>query len=134
MESITGSGPNINVTWSPDGNTIAFGNRDDVVSFVDFRKRKVRAKQLPGGREGVWPSGQHLMPLFVPHRQCQIMKTQKYSYEINEISWSNCGTAFFLTTGSGTIEILQYPNLENLRTLKVLRVLNGSLCLPGPPD
>lgn len=38
---IATSGENINVTWSPDGNTIAVGNRDDVVSFIDARKHKV---------------------------------------------------------------------------------------------
>ena len=39
--SVATSGENINVTWSPDGNTIAVGNRDDVVSFIDTRKHKV---------------------------------------------------------------------------------------------
>mmetsp|Transcript_25471 Transcript_25471/g.71224 ORF Transcript_25471/g.71224 Transcript_25471/m.71224 type:complete len:318 (-) Transcript_25471:351-1304(-) len=84
---VIGSGANINVTWSPNGQTIAFGNRDDVVSFLDVRKGKV-------------------------------MKTHKYSYEVNEIAWSSCGNAFFLTTGSGTIEVLQYPTMESLHSLK----------------
>lgn len=39
--SVATSGENINVTWSPDGNTIAVGNRDDVISFIDARKHKV---------------------------------------------------------------------------------------------
>lgn len=43
METINGTGANLNVTWSPDGNTVAFGNREDVISFLDIRKMKVCA-------------------------------------------------------------------------------------------
>ncbi len=56
--------------------------------------------------------------MFEPVAPRQISKTQKYSFEVNEISWSNCGNAFFLTTGNGTIEVLQYPTLESLHSLK----------------
>ena len=35
------SGENINLAWHPDGVTIAVGDRNDVVSFVDARKHRV---------------------------------------------------------------------------------------------
>ncbi|CAG0919748.1 unnamed protein product [Notodromas monacha] len=34
-------GENINLAWSPDGNTIAVGNKSDLVSFIDVRKFEV---------------------------------------------------------------------------------------------
>ena len=38
-------GPNLNVAWHPDGSTLAVGDRNDVISFVDTRKFRV-AKTL----------------------------------------------------------------------------------------
>jgi len=35
--TISTKGENINITWSPDGNTIAVGNKEDLVSFIDAR-------------------------------------------------------------------------------------------------
>jgi THO complex subunit 3 len=71
--SIPTSGDNINIVWSPDGTTIAVGNRDDVVSFIDARKFKV-------------------------------IKTIKFSFEVNEIEWEPSGKKFYVTTGLGTVE------------------------------
>merc|ERR1712165_157408 len=40
--SITTKGENINICWSPDGHTIAVGNKDDLVTFIDARSHKVK--------------------------------------------------------------------------------------------
>ncbi|KAF0292976.1 THO complex subunit 3 [Amphibalanus amphitrite] len=34
-------GENINISWSPNGQTIAVGNKEDLVSFIDVRQRKI---------------------------------------------------------------------------------------------
>ncbi|KAF2359043.1 WD40 repeat [Trinorchestia longiramus] len=39
--TIPTKGENINITWSPDGNTIAVGNKEDLVSFIDVRSQKI---------------------------------------------------------------------------------------------
>jgi len=39
--TISTPGENINVTWSPDGKTIAVGNRADEVCFIDVRKGRI---------------------------------------------------------------------------------------------
>lgn len=39
------AGENINITWSPDGHTIAVGNKEDLVSFIDVRSQKIRHEQ-----------------------------------------------------------------------------------------
>ncbi|XP_076345858.1 THO complex 3 homolog tex [Tachypleus tridentatus] len=74
-------GENINICWSPDGNTIAVGNKEDLVSFIDARSHKVRADK-------------------------------QFKFEVNEISWNNNNSLFFLTSGQGSIHILSYPQLE----------------------
>ncbi|RXG59755.1 THO complex subunit 3 [Armadillidium vulgare] len=33
------------ITWSPDGNTIAVGNKEDLVSFIDVRSQKISQEQ-----------------------------------------------------------------------------------------
>ena len=38
-------GENINVCWSPDGHTIAVGNKEDLVTFIDVKKHTTRAEE-----------------------------------------------------------------------------------------
>ena len=38
-------GENINITWSPDGQTIAVGNKEDLVTLIDSRTYKVKAER-----------------------------------------------------------------------------------------
>jgi THO complex subunit 3 len=40
-EKVVTPGENINLSWSPDGNYIAVGNDDDVVTIVDARKLQI---------------------------------------------------------------------------------------------
>jgi THO complex subunit 3 len=78
------TGENINVAWSPDGSTIAVGDRLDVVSFIDVRNAS--------------------QPIFI--------HSQKMDMEINEIGWDYSGNAFYMTTGKGTIKVLDFPSFE----------------------
>ncbi|NXN30360.1 THOC3 protein, partial [Nycticryphes semicollaris] len=36
---------NINICWSPDGQTIAVGNKDDVVTFIDAKTHRSKAEE-----------------------------------------------------------------------------------------
>ncbi|ACO68477.1 predicted protein [Micromonas commoda] len=48
VAAINTSGENINLAWHPDGVTIAIGDREDLVSFVDTRKlRVVSVRKFP---------------------------------------------------------------------------------------
>lgn len=38
-------GENINITWSPNGDTIAVGNKEDLVTFIDARTYKIKAEE-----------------------------------------------------------------------------------------
>ncbi len=33
-------GENINLAWSPDGTTLAVGNKDDLITFIDVKTSK----------------------------------------------------------------------------------------------
>ncbi|KAF4519655.1 hypothetical protein B566_EDAN004992 [Ephemera danica] len=43
--TINTKGENINISWSPDGNTIAVGNKEDLVTFIDTRTHKIKAEE-----------------------------------------------------------------------------------------
>ena len=36
------TGENINICWSPDGQTIAVGNKEDLVTFIDVKTHKTK--------------------------------------------------------------------------------------------
>lgn len=42
---INTKGDNINITWAPDGKTIAVGNKEDLITFIDTRTNKIRAEE-----------------------------------------------------------------------------------------
>ncbi|XP_044538721.1 THO complex subunit 3-like [Gracilinanus agilis] len=43
--NIRTKGENMNICWSPDGLTIAVGNRNDVITFIDARTHRVKAEE-----------------------------------------------------------------------------------------
>ena len=45
VSSITTKGENINICWSPDGKTVAVGNKEDVVTFIDVKAKKSKLDQ-----------------------------------------------------------------------------------------
>ncbi len=42
IEVFNTKGENINITWSGDGNYIAVGNKEDLITFIDVRAGKIR--------------------------------------------------------------------------------------------
>uniref|UniRef100_A0A8C2ZZU2 THO complex subunit 3 n=2 Tax=Cyclopterus lumpus TaxID=8103 RepID=A0A8C2ZZU2_CYCLU len=45
IATVNTKGENINICWSPDGQTIAVGNKDDVVTFIDAKTHRSRAEE-----------------------------------------------------------------------------------------
>jgi THO complex subunit 3 len=45
VATINTKGENINITWSPNGNSIAVGNKEDLVTFIDARTHKIEAEE-----------------------------------------------------------------------------------------
>jgi THO complex subunit 3 len=45
VSTINTKGENINISWSRDGNTIAVGNKEDLITFIDTRTNKIRAEE-----------------------------------------------------------------------------------------
>ncbi|KAK2709289.1 THO complex subunit 3-like [Artemia franciscana] len=44
VAKVSTKGENINISWSPDGTTIAVGNKEDLVTFIDTRNFKIRTE------------------------------------------------------------------------------------------
>lgn len=38
-------GENINLAWSPDARTVAVGNKEDLITFVDAKGRRVEKEE-----------------------------------------------------------------------------------------
>lgn len=45
VATINTKGENINITWSPNGDSIAVGNKEDLVTFIDARTHKIEAEE-----------------------------------------------------------------------------------------
>ncbi|XP_014257168.1 THO complex subunit 3 [Cimex lectularius] len=45
VSTINTKGENINITWSNNGSTIAVGNKEDLISFIDTRMFKIRVER-----------------------------------------------------------------------------------------
>ncbi|XP_002734008.1 THO complex subunit 3-like [Saccoglossus kowalevskii] len=45
VASVATKGENINICWSPDGHTIAVGNKEDLVTFIDARSHRIKAEE-----------------------------------------------------------------------------------------
>lgn len=86
VSTISTKGENINICWSPDGKTVAVGNKEDLVTFIDVKAKKP-------------------------------VKDQPFKFEVNEISWSIDNELFFLTSGTGHVHVLSYPQLQTQAVL-----------------
>uniref|UniRef100_A0ACD5XQX0 Uncharacterized protein n=1 Tax=Avena sativa TaxID=4498 RepID=A0ACD5XQX0_AVESA len=82
------SGENINITYKHDGTHIAVGNKV-------YNNR-------------TWEDELTIVDV----RKLKPIHKQKFPYEINEIAWNKTGDMFFITTGLGFVEVVNYPSLD----------------------
>jgi THO complex subunit 3 len=83
-------GENINLAWSPDGTTLAVGNKDDLITFIDVKTSKL------------------VLLLTIENKDedfllFRIIREEQFRYEVNEISWDRPGNLFAVTTGHGSV-------------------------------
>lgn len=57
----------------------------------------------------------------------RFISEKQFKYEVNEISWNKQGDLFFITTGLGTILLLNYPELHEVHTIEAH--LANCICL-----
>jgi len=55
---------------------------------------------------------------FIDTRTYKILNTKQNDIEVNEISWNFGGDKFYLTSGQGTIEVLEYPSLREIKSVQ----------------
>ncbi|KAH6563300.1 hypothetical protein BASA61_009881 [Batrachochytrium salamandrivorans] len=94
-QTIQTKGENINMCWSPDGQCIAVGNRDDLISFIDPR----------GGTDS-------------EGKKTYIWHTLSSDHEVNELEWNFAGDLLFLTTGEGTVKVIEFPSFKVVHTFR----------------
>lgn len=84
---IKGPGQHIYSAWSPDGNYVAVGNKQDIITVLDVRN---------------------------PSEGTQVAKN-KFSYEVNEIAWSANSDHILAATGGegvGSVEVIAFSGSE----------------------
>lgn len=82
VASIKLKSENMSVSWSSVGSTIAVADKSDSVSFIDTK------------------SG------------FDVIKDQKFQFEVGEITWNKENDLFFITSGDGKVYVLSYPDLQ----------------------
>uniref|UniRef100_A0A6B2LC20 Anaphase-promoting complex subunit 4-like WD40 domain-containing protein n=1 Tax=Arcella intermedia TaxID=1963864 RepID=A0A6B2LC20_9EUKA len=88
--NLPAKGEGINIAWSPDGNTIICGSKGS-------------------------PTVDQLLQIDV--RKNKTVKIVKFHYLVNEMAWHKDGNKLYLTTGSGDIEIRNWPEFKMIRSI-----------------
>ena len=90
LQSISTSGENINIAWSPCGRYIAVGNRENSLSFIDTRAM--------AGSEA----------------KARVVKRKKFQYEVNEFAWTSNGSYLFISMTTspdhGSVEVMKFSD------------------------
>lgn len=95
QSTVETKGENINLAWSPDGTTLAVGNKDDLITFIDVKTSKSVEKLSNVIKEII----RNNIVLF----SSRIIREEQFRYEVNEISWDRTGNLFAVTTGHGSV-------------------------------
>lgn len=102
------TGENINVCWSPDGQLVLSGSKDDCVSVVDVRMAKVRAKAQfeVETNELFWANTPSSMPCAHQHSLA-------------------CDDYVYMATGNGTVAIYRFNDTSEDAPFKLEGELAG---------
>jgi len=106
--------------WDPTNpDRLATASCDKTVRVWDTKSAKcMHMIETSGENINIcWsPNGMHIIVGNKDDQLCiietskfKIIKKQEFPDEVNEISWNNEGNLFFLTTGSGMVDIVRYP-------------------------
>ncbi|KAM3182341.1 hypothetical protein ACTXT7_012569 [Hymenolepis weldensis] len=97
-------GENINLAWSPDGNTIAVGNKSDLITWLDVRA------------------------------DLKVIQSEQFSCEINEFSWKPSSDLMLFATGTGGIMIYSGKSGEMRRECTLPAHPSNAMCLQFSPS
>ncbi|ORX75402.1 WD40 repeat-like protein [Anaeromyces robustus] len=115
--------------WDPTHSEyLATASADKTVRIWDSRAGKC-IHVIPTSGENInicWsPDGKQIavgnkedLISFIDTRTHKVVNTKQNDIEVNEISWNYGGDKFFLTSGQGTIEVLEYPSLKELKSIQ----------------
>lgn len=112
-------------TTHPDLLVTASG--DKTVRIYDCRSAKaIKTIETPGENINIcWsPDGKCIsvgnkedLIAFIDTRTYRFTSERQFKFEVNEISWNNTGDLFFITTGTGSILVLNYPELNEVHSI-----------------
>ncbi|WBW75395.1 THO complex subunit Tho3 [Schizosaccharomyces osmophilus] len=113
-----------------------------MIRFWDYRSAKPIAEIQSDYNNiyGSWsPSGRYCcvgsrddMLSFIDAREWQIMQTFQQPCETNECCWSFSEDLLYMTTGLGTVQIIQWPSLQ--RVYEINAHTSNCYCIDISPD
>ncbi|XP_036595693.1 THO complex subunit 3-like [Trichosurus vulpecula] len=111
------SNPDLFVTASKDRSVRVWDVRKTkCASIIRTKGENVNICWSPDGRTIAVGSRTDVVT-FLDVRTRQAKAEEHFQYQVNEISWNNDNTLFFLTGGNGYIMILSYPDLKTVQSL-----------------
>jgi THO complex subunit 3 len=119
-------GENINITWCPDGNYIAVGNKDDIITVIDARKFKATRIQKFNHEvnEFTWDTtGRYLfmttelgtIEIFT-HELKRLKSIHAHPSNIYCIEFSKCGRYFAVGSADAIVSLFSLPEMICVRT------------------
>eukprot|EP01116_Phalansterium_solitarium_P021064 TRINITY_DN6419_c0_g1_i3.p2 TRINITY_DN6419_c0_g1~~TRINITY_DN6419_c0_g1_i3.p2 ORF type:complete len:311 (-),score=53.57 TRINITY_DN6419_c0_g1_i3:802-1734(-) len=88
------------------------------------------------------PNGMHIIVgnkedqlCVIETKHWKIIKKHAFQNEVNEISWNRAGNLFFMTTGTGAVDIVRYPPPNDFRLVKQVQCSTSNCyCIDFSPN
>eukprot|EP01133_Synstelium_polycarpum_P007458 gene7458-8727_t len=114
--------------WSPvHPDILATASSDKTVRIWDTKRENINLSwYFDGSMIAVGNKEDHVSLIDVA--KAKVTRTYKYPYEINEIIWDTKGELFFLTTGTGMIDVMKWlPKTNEYVPLKSITAHTSNL-------
>ncbi|VDO94427.1 unnamed protein product [Soboliphyme baturini] len=137
--TVNTKGENINIAWSPDGNTIGVGNKDDLISFIETRNYKIIASEQfkVETNEFSWDKSNHFFFLTNGIGQIIVLKwpelenvvtLQAHPSNIICIEFDRTGQYFAVGSTDALVSLWDTRHLTCLRTFDSMLTANVTSC------
>uniref|UniRef100_A0A2C9K355 Anaphase-promoting complex subunit 4-like WD40 domain-containing protein n=1 Tax=Biomphalaria glabrata TaxID=6526 RepID=A0A2C9K355_BIOGL len=116
--TVNTKGENINICWSPDGSTIAVGNKDDLVTFIDVKTHRSKAEEQFKFEVNEISKDRLQKSLdATSDARIQIADIRKLEWPVRTLSFSNDGKMLASASEDLVIDIAEVETGEKLHQI-----------------
>jgi THO complex subunit 3 len=107
------SDPTQLVTASRDKSIIIWDTRSgDIIQKITTPSENIHVTWKPDGSQIATASHDDIVS-FVDPKNFKTLKTKQFQVEVNELKWDLSEKHFFVTTGQGSVEVLEFERFFN---------------------